>query len=363
MALRESEEIRSLNTLRGIAALVVTAYHAGGMFGVRHWIPHGYLAVDLFFVISGFIMAHVYQARIGEGLGFRLFMRRRMARLYPLYAAATVAGAALYLWRVSEGLSPLKSELLPVFGLNLLLLPGDTTGVLANKAAYPFALQSWSIIWEIALSALFFVWAKWGGRRAALIAAGAAMVLVWAAIERRTLDGGFSLATFWVGGVRAAFGFAAGAAVFALIKRGEKVWAVLSGVGAVLGLLMVWYVFTVRSTWWAADLAIAVVVFPLTVALLARLRPRFAEHAVGDFLGEASYSIYLLHGLAMGLATFWLLDNPYMAQPWRFMFGCTWMCALLAASWLCWRYFETPMRKALSGGRKRQERMAFNAAA
>src|ERR1700677_2281169 len=88
-------EIRSLNTLRGIAALMVAIYHAPLLLGVGQTFPHAYLAVDLFFVLSGFVMLHAYEARLLDGLALGRFFQLRLARLYPLLAIATAAGFAL----------------------------------------------------------------------------------------------------------------------------------------------------------------------------------------------------------------------------------------------------------------------------
>lgn len=346
------DEIRSLNTLRGVAALAVMLYHAPAMFGTKHWIPHAYLAVDLFFVISGFVIAHAYERKVAGGMPFGTFMRRRLARLYPLYLAVTVLGGALYLWKATNGLNPARIELFGAFGLNLLLIPAQTDGVLPSRSAYPFALQSWSIAWEIALCGVFFAWARWWGRGAAAIAAACAIALAWTAFTRHTLDGGFTYSSFWVGGVRAMFGFFTGIAVcHALARADQGVWRGWAMLAVPLTLASTGYIFFVRPTFWAADLLIALTAFPLMVATLVRFRPRWFENRVGDFLGEASYSVYLLHGLAINLAGMWLLKNPHIAQPWKYGFGLCWTAVVLALSWLCWRWFETPMRRALSGAR------------
>ncbi len=92
-----SSEIRALTGLRGIAALYVAAFHFG--IGEQWSGPfytfgmHGYLGVDIFFVLSGFIMALTYRALFANGFsrdGFKTFMKRRIARVYPLYFVVTV---------------------------------------------------------------------------------------------------------------------------------------------------------------------------------------------------------------------------------------------------------------------------------
>ena len=94
------DELDALTGLRGIAALWVLAYHAGLSAA-------GYLGVDLFFVLSGFIIAYNYaDARLAEdGRRYREFLWRRLARIYPAYLAALLltlaAVAVLAPWEVS----------------------------------------------------------------------------------------------------------------------------------------------------------------------------------------------------------------------------------------------------------------------
>ena len=91
-----NKEIRSLTGLRGIAAFYVIIYHFGffkSENGILHtFFQHGYLAVDLFFVLSGFVMALTYSPLFQDGskfLNYKIFMERRFARIYPLYIFVT----------------------------------------------------------------------------------------------------------------------------------------------------------------------------------------------------------------------------------------------------------------------------------
>ena len=98
----ERREIRSLTGLRGIAALYVVLFHY--LDGLSYTTPrnvflaHGYLAVDLFFVLSGFVMTLTYSGMFQAGSSFalfRIFLGRRIARVYPLYFVCTFCGALL----------------------------------------------------------------------------------------------------------------------------------------------------------------------------------------------------------------------------------------------------------------------------
>ncbi len=86
-------QFSSLDALRGIAALGVMVFHAP-MLGAQ-WMPGGYLAVDLFFMLSGFVIAHAYRKRMARGLRTRSFLYRRVIRLWPMLALGAVLGMVL----------------------------------------------------------------------------------------------------------------------------------------------------------------------------------------------------------------------------------------------------------------------------
>ena len=95
-------EIRALTGLRGIAALYVVFFHANGQYRmpdmIRPFIRHGYMAVDLFFILSGFVMAMTYAGLFEKGFCFKTFKQfllLRLARIYPLFALMTVLTAIL----------------------------------------------------------------------------------------------------------------------------------------------------------------------------------------------------------------------------------------------------------------------------
>src|SRR5215467_2969310 len=81
------QKLSSLEALRGLAALVVLGSHSlSGNLRPQS----GYLAVDLFFVLSGFVIAHAYRDRIERGLTIGAFIKLRLIRLYPLYLAGSL---------------------------------------------------------------------------------------------------------------------------------------------------------------------------------------------------------------------------------------------------------------------------------
>ena len=106
----------TLDALRGVAAFPVVYLHAQRMFGPQLF-PHAHLAVDFFFLLSGFVMAYVYQDRLDQGWTVMGFMRVRILRLYPLYLVGIVGGTVFYLLEGFYGKSNLSfSGIAGLFG-------------------------------------------------------------------------------------------------------------------------------------------------------------------------------------------------------------------------------------------------------
>jgi peptidoglycan/LPS O-acetylase OafA/YrhL len=125
-------EIRAFTGVRGIAALYVVIYHFGLYYEfsgpVRTLLRHGYIAVDLFFILSGFVMALSYRELFAggrHGRNMMVFLGKRVARIYPLYLVASAVAAGVVIWR---GWETSSSEVRP-----------------AKLASNLFLVQSWGI--------------------------------------------------------------------------------------------------------------------------------------------------------------------------------------------------------------------------
>jgi peptidoglycan/LPS O-acetylase OafA/YrhL len=342
-----SREIRSLNTVRGVAALMVAVYHAPLVFGVSRTLPHAYLAVDLFFVLSGFVISHAYHGRIVEGLGLSRFTQLRLARLYPLLFLATLAGFGL--WGVKAALGHVAFHVQALVGLplNLMLLPAHPAAS-ADGAAFPFIAQSWSIVWEVALCGVYFLWVRWSGRGAWALAVAGAVALGVAAARQGTVDGGWTTQTFAVGGLRAMSAFWAGVCVYQVLKSGFTLGRLQALAAWTLAAAVLAYVLLVHRTWWAVDFACVVIGFPAIIAAAALSRHWLLENRLGDWLGQASFSVYLLHGLTIDSLAIVLKVLPPLHIAVHAGLGAAWIVALVAGCWVCWKWVETPLRVRFS---------------
>lgn len=127
----------SLDGIRGVAAMFVMIYHLPVIFGFN--IPHAYLAVDLFFMLSGWVMAYSYEERIGQGLAFKQFALQRLARLYPLYGVALALGFSFALVKYLFG-TPTAATLICLLP-NSVMLPCMSE----DPENFPLNRPAWSI--------------------------------------------------------------------------------------------------------------------------------------------------------------------------------------------------------------------------
>lgn len=140
----------ALDGLRGLAALSVVLYHAGVGLHRRWLVPRGYLAVDFFFVLSGFVLARAYGERLADGRMTALeFLKKRYVRLWPVACAGTVLGIALS-WPSAAGAPGIALA-------NLAMFPNLwRTGLIA----YPFNPPHWSLWYELVANYVYGVLAR-----------------------------------------------------------------------------------------------------------------------------------------------------------------------------------------------------------
>lgn len=283
----------ALDLMRGIAALAVVAFHVPIPEGATGLVPRGYLAVDLFFALSGFVLAFAYGEELARGGNVRRFMRARLIRLYPLYLLALVAGALLTLSNLALDGKGAASYAYWGQGIaaNLFFLPAPPGLGEGDLALFPAVFPAWSLMWELAANLLFALLAPRLGKwlLGALLLLGLGLTIGLGALAG-TLDGGAEWPQFWTGGARVLWAFFAGVALFricgALPDRFRfPDWA--------LGLALI-AAFLPSVGGWPYDLACAVIAFPLLVLLGARARTSSGSRRIGHWLGYASYAVYVL---------------------------------------------------------------------
>jgi len=279
-----SGRLPGLDALRGIAALCVLYFHL-----IHHLTPFpelkgkGYLAVDFFFMLSGYVMARTYEHRFAEGFGLLRFMRARYWRLWPVMAIGALIGSPMVLNDMGY-----SKQAFAVAGANILLLPAYGVSVL-----YPANFAAWSIFGE--LVANFFhgslAW-RWRTPAIAIFAALLFPAMVWLVLHFGSLDFGIAADSAVGGVVRALFAYSIGIVLFRCWRDrpGLRINPVIA-FAAMPALLALSQTPVVPTQ--IFDLAFIIVVCPFLIAGGLALRH---EHWAATWLGLISFPLYAVHG-------------------------------------------------------------------
>mgnify|MGYP000212266675 CR=1 FL=1 len=172
------QRLPGLDALRGLAAVVVVAFHLGLPIAGAH------LAVDFFFMLSGFVMARTYEARLREGsLGAGRFFVQRYRRLWGWMALGTALGVLAALHRYGASVE---------LGLSAVLMLAMVPALNVASAPYFLNMPLWSIVYELVANAAHGVrLARMGNRALALVALACALGLGWAIAVAGFPRGGF----------------------------------------------------------------------------------------------------------------------------------------------------------------------------
>lgn len=280
-----------LDGLRGIAALLVAAYHIGLKTGLV--VPQGYLAVDLFFALSGFVIALSYADRLRLGLPVRRFLELRFIRLAPLYLFGTALGGAKQAVGAALGDPRALHGLELILGLvcGFLMLPVP----LPLQALFPFNASSWSLFMEVAINCAFALWLfRWSNTALAILMGASVLVLLWTLPAIGHFNVGWAWENIAGGFARTAFSFSAGLLFHRLLPRGTRrtSWFAVLPVLALVALLVSEPAPHLRL---AYDFAVVLVAFPVLLAAGILFEPPPVLRRACAMLGDASYPIYMIH--------------------------------------------------------------------
>jgi len=340
----------SLDAARGVAALAVALHHQTAING--QLIPGGFLAVDFFFALSGFVLAHAYGNKLASGrMSAGEFMIARIVRLYPLY----LLGLMAMLFAMSPALPWSLSALAGKLPFALAMLPSPTLD--AHGFIYPFNIPSWSIFFELLINvvmAVFCVQLRNVRIRWAVIAMSGVALGLHVLKNGGTLDdGGGNWDGFGVSVGRVTFSFLIGAQLYDWHQRGVLKIAARWQSTLVLSCLVVLVAcLAARPRGWL-EIACIVVVFPLLIHVLGhcRLELGVVGRALRN-LGIASYALYMLHGAfqyAFVETAHWLGIEP---TQWPII-GIPVLALTVLGSWAADRWLDRPGRKFLQRALRR----------
>lgn len=345
--LQTKKHFEILDGLRGVAALAVVIFHFMEWVytdASKNFIGHGFLAVDFFFCLSGFVIGYAYDDRITK-MGLLEFFKSRIIRLHPLVIAGSVLGLLAFLFDPFGGHPELYStgKIILTFLCSALLIP---LPVISDRAfnLFSFNAPSWSLFWEYVANIVYaFVLYKIRRNYLLLLTIISAIAICWVAYRSGNLLGGWSGPTFWDGGVRIAYSFLAGL----LIYRSN--WVIKNKLGFIGIAILLFLAFILPfSKWnWLTEPFVVLFYFPLLISLGAgaTLTTGFKKSCV--FSGKISYPLYMTH-----YAVLWMFGNYYTSHkpaPMQLTFIIiTGIILLIGFAYVVMVIYDIPVRKYLS---------------
>ncbi len=287
----EADRFYMLDGMRGTAAILVVLFHLGLV--ADQWAAGGYLAVDFFFALSGFVISSAYSADLLWGLPPRKFAVKRIIRLYPLYAVGLGIGLMIAAGAVakqgSQAFTPIELFVSTAFSLFLLPTP------LPMFSLFPLNGPGWSLFLELVVNIGFAVWmVRWRSETLVVVVGLSAIALAATAISAGTLNIGWDWDTLPGGYARVMFSFTVGVLLARHQNRIPKNASWLS-IAPVTALVLALTIPVPPSLRVPADLAIALIICPGILYCGIRLEAPQPIRPIASFLGDISYPIYALH--------------------------------------------------------------------
>lgn len=358
-----------LDGLRGVAALMVIWYHvfegyafAGGT--TIDTFNHGYLAVDFFFILSGFVIGYAYDDRWGKNFTMKDFIKRRLIRLHPMVIMGAVVGAITFYIQGSVQWDGTHISISMVM-LSLLCtiffipaMPGVGYEVRGNGEMFPLNGPCWSLFFEYIGNILYALFIRRLSNKALTIV----VVLLGVALASFAIfnvSGYGNIGVGWtldgvnfIGGLlRMLFPFSMGMLLSRNFKPMKLRGAFWICTLVMIALFAVPYLEGTESicTNGIYEAFCIIIAFPILLWIGASGTTTDKKSTqICKFLGDISYPIYVIHYPFMYLFYAWLIKNQL------FTLGETWQVALCVYAWnilfayLCLKLYDEPVRKYLA---------------
>jgi peptidoglycan/LPS O-acetylase OafA/YrhL len=337
-----------LEGMRGAAAVFVVLFHLHFAMPGLDWTENGYLAVDLFFVLSGYVIGGAYRANVRDGAALSSFIVRRFGRIWPVHVAASVLNYVLLMgFAATIGAAP--AHVGPSIGeaLAIVLLAQGLNTFDHNIGTN----VSWSTSDEFYVYMLFGLLCRmaWGWSRIAAFASLALIgyaLAIWASVgpeECLTKGNCFSM-SYSFGWSRCLAGFFFGALI-AEYRNSAPVAALAGRVPQCLAfavaLLFVLFVGRVPGSALAAPFVFAA----LIASMSSDIGPvaRIFQTRAAQYFGRLSYSLYLAHAVMRPWVHFAALWMPGPVA--HAIEGAAFLLVSLALAHILCERIETPCRR------------------
>lgn len=348
--LKTKEHFLILDGLRGVAALAVVIFHFMEWIypnSSENFIGHGFLAVDFFFCLSGFVIGYAYDDRIGK-IGIWKFFKSRLIRLHPLIILGSVLGLLAFLFDPFAFSTEVYTagKIFLIFLCSIFLIPFP---VMEDRAYNLFGLNapSWSLFWEYIANIVYaLILYKLARRYLVIWAFISAIALCYVSYSAGNLLGGWTGSNFWDGGARISYSFSIGLLIF------RYNWILKNKLGFIMlaGLLSFAFFMPFFEMNWAIETLIVLFYFPLLVSLGAGSSLSSRLQKFCKLSGRISYPLYMTH-----YAAIWIFGNYFInykpGETQLFLIISIGTSCLVTFAYLVMVGYDIPLRRYLKSKR------------
>ncbi|WP_066269203.1 acyltransferase family protein [Hydrogenophaga palleronii] len=331
--------------LRALAVLAVIVFHMRA-----EWLPGGFLGVDVFFVVSGFVVSRVILQR-GDSFSWLGFYANRVRRIVPAYAAMLLVVALL----AAVLLVPEDFKLFEASLRRALLFTSNQHFAKAGDYFAPAAhewplLHTWSLAVEMQFYLLLPLVLRWAPQRWRSTVLGLLCIAGFAIAQWRLTRGSGDLQSLYYAMTARAPEFLMGAWLATVQASRSATPAAWQRPAGLLGMALMLSAFVFLD---GARFSPLAAIWPCAGALLLMAAQdqsttgRWLSHRWLVVIGALSYSLYLWHWPLLALARYVWQDS---ALPWPLLGAMALLFSLLA--WLSWRFIERPWQKPQAGFRR-----------
>lgn len=350
-----------LDGLRGVAAITVVWFHIFEAYATSHLdqnINHGYLAVDFFFILSGFVIGYAYDDRWGK-MKITDFLKRRVIRLHPMVVMGALIGGVMFYFQGCPVWDVSKVTVLALFiatFINALLIPATPgTEVRGLGEMYPLNGPSWSLFFEYIgniLYALFIHKFPTKVLAGLVLVAGCGLATFAIAGPYGDICAGFTLTgvEFTAGFLRVLFSFLAGLLLYRLFKPANVKGAFWICSISIVALLAVPRLGGADHLWMNGlyDTVCFAVFFPFIVYLGAsgQCTDKYTNRLC-TFLGEISYPLYMVHYPFIYLYYGWV-KNENLTFRESLPGALAVVIGSIVLAYICLKFYDIPVREYLT---------------
>lgn len=348
-----------LDGLRGVASVMVVAFHIFEAHSTSHsdqMINHGYLAVDFFFLLSGFVVGYAYDGRWYK-MTMKEFFKIRLIRLQPMVVMGMIVGALCFyfqdsvLWPAIHQVPVWKMLIVMLIGFTLIPVP-ISMDIRGWQEMHPLDGPGWSLFFEYIANLLYAVVVRHFSKLALMILvflAGCALIQLAVTSPAGDLIGGWSLdgAQLRIGFTRVMYPFFAGLLLFRTARliniNNAFLWCSLL-------LVIAFAMPRIGGPLWMNglyDSLSIILIFPLIIYLGASGKETGkGSSKISKFLGDISYPLYITHYPFIYIYTGWVSNHKFTIQQ-AWPFSLLTFASSILVSWICLKFYDEPVRRWL----------------